>query len=263
MFLTAVLLTTSFMGATIRTTVQVYVQQQQDAPQQRSFMSPSVVVLHNLRQGLPRLPSVICWFGLFFLGVNSYTIVSYWVLGVSLYDIVDPAAYFDRIRLAYNIGWVYLLLLATIGLCIPAIVVEGASPMYSFSRAWTRSEGHRFLILSTLLLIDGWLVRLAVGLTLDLKGVFHNLWVHDLVYATLHSFFMPIGWIVMTVLYLNVRIDREGCNREVLIRDLDGHGDIHCFGRFRTTYKTGSRNASVDTCQPVLLEDEERPFSKP
>jgi hypothetical protein len=68
------------------------------------------------------------------------------------------------------------------------------------------------------------LVRLAVGLTLNLKGVFHSLWVHDLAYATLHSFFMPIGWIVMTVLYLNVRIDREGCNREVLVRDLDSHG---------------------------------------
>ena len=215
-FIVVMVLVTIVKAAMIRTTVQ-------------SFLRTRVSLATNLRHGVDRFPHMCLWFLIYVVGVIAYAIVVGIVLGL-----IMLVAYFllgqDLASICYivlQVGNLFLTYYITLVLvfCMPTIVVERVSALKSFVRAWEMADGHRCMILCTLLsLLLASIIFFAIeylifgGFGWTALAVVHGISL---------LFWFPMGTIATTMLYLNIRVDKEGCNAEVLKSELDkGDADL-------------------------------------
>lgn len=209
LFLFLALLGTVVKAAMIRTTAQ-------------AFVPTSVTMMTNLRHGLNRLPTMMLWGLLYVVGLIVYSLV----VGITMAILVvvasalfnaDVGALFHALLSLGNLFLTYYITLVLV-FCMPSIVVERISAWQSFFRAWDMAQGHRCMILCALLALGfGSLLTFALEYV-----IFHGLgWnVLAIINGITSLFWMPLGTILITLLYLNVRVDKEGLNAQVLTQEL-------------------------------------------
>lgn len=110
---------------------------------------------------------------------------------------------------------------------VPAVtVLEGLGPIKSLSRSRSLSKGHIWKILGVLTVV--WLIyfalyftlALSVGATLSMETMTTNTRLLEVLTAILSVFVYPIIGVVVTLLYYDMRIRKEGFEISMMMRDL-------------------------------------------
>ena len=225
-------------AAMIRTTVQ-------------SFLRTRVSLATNLRHGVNRFPHLCLWFLICVVGVIVYVIVVATVVTLIML-VPDFLLGQDLASICYvvlQVGYLFLTSYITLVLvfCMPTIVVERVSALKSFVRAWEMADGHRCMILCTLLsLLLVSIIFYAIEY-LIFGGFGRTAWA--IVEGISLLFLFPMRAIATTMLYLNIRVDKEGYNADVLKSELDkGDADL---GLVPTS------EHGADTYRAVPVDDDE------
>ena len=215
-----VLLASVLKAAMIRTTVQ-------------AFLPAPVTLWTNVRHGINRLPQMMLWCLFYLVGLIIYTIavgiaimivmvLAILLLGQDAGLIVYILLQLGNLVLSYYIALVLVF-------CMPLIVVERVSALRSFERAWDMAAGHRCMILCSELIL---LLAAMLVFALEYLAFAGMGWtVLAVVHGLTCMIWIPLGTILVTMLYLNVRVDKEGLNAQVLKDELDkGDADVGLAG---------------------------------
>lgn len=237
------LLGTVVKAAMIRTTVQ-------------GFLGlPHANLVGHLQRGVRALPTVLLWYLLFLAGWMVYSIAVMIVIAlvIFVFALLFSGAGDDAggavVLVVYvllqvaNVVLTYYIALVLV-FCLPAIMVENASAFSAYERAWSMARGHRCLIFCTMLMFT--LVSLLILLV---EAVFTLLLTNGswtalgIVTAVTQMILLPSATILISVLYINVRIVNEGCNRQVLLKDFMESGGVDGQG--------GSVSSALDLDMPL------------
>lgn len=230
-------------AAMIRTTVQAF------------LPSTPATTFINLRHGTSRLPHILCYSLYFALGYLVYTIVVAMVtamlIGAATLLLRSNSMGVHLLYLLLQIVNVFMSYYITLILvfCMPIMVVERASAWQSLKRAWQMAAGHRGMILCAQLLL---LVAIMLVFVLEMVLVADVTSLLIVQALTAILFWMPLGNILMTLLSLNVRIDKEGLNAQLLASELT-KADI----ALGIIDKKDSAAAAAGAYQPVAVNDKE------
>lgn len=132
------------------------------------------------------------------------------------------------------------------------VVVEGLGAIASFKRSWTLSKGSWCYIFCTFLIFYIFLIilQLVWGTVVvggsDVNSSMLSLW-GSILSIMPAIFFVPIMSIVMTLMYLNMRIEKEGLNEHVLLRDLGASGAVDA--SYSPLVESGANAESTPTSQ--------------
>lgn len=132
------------------------------------------------------------------------------------------------ISIAIMIAWLVFIIFVYVSLVIliPVIMIENLGSLDGIKRAWTLSWNNRCYIFCTLFcfLLVYYLGILVLAVIIGSVGGSNALFTAvGSIALTLPSLvFLPIATILETVVYLNIRVQREALNVDVLIKDLDG-----------------------------------------
>merc|ERR1712224_750433 len=122
----------------------------------------------------------------------------------------------------------------------PAIVIENLGPIDGIKRTWELAQNNRCYIFCTLLCF-GFIYNISI---LIISGTIANFVGNDAVFSPWGIFvsmlptiiYLPLTYILKTVVYLNIRVQQEGMNHDVLTDDLDsickGSNDYRCERRY-------------------------------
>lgn len=239
--LSATLLLTGLLAAvvkaaTVHATIQVYLRfGNSDAaghPHQAldHYLRDSIkTIFYSLCYGVKKLPTMICWLGLFLLCLLTYFVASLFIVN----KVTVLVFQIGGVKFSFWVGFLLTIATTCLGIslalffifCFPVIVVERANAGRSIARAWTIARGHRSMVFFTLVAGSAFalLVKQTGNLVLVIFGA--DLYVYEAVHLASSLFLVPFGGIVVTVVYLNVRIDNEGLNRDVLLKEVK---DLMC-----------------------------------
>ena len=198
-------------AAIIRTTAQSFVQQ-------------SLTLGSNLKYGVGLLPTIILWSLLYVFGFIVYIVA---VMIVMLLIVGLAALLFPQEAAAIIFVLSYVAVLATtyyiamiLVFCMPAITIERVSAVQSFARAWSMTRGQRCLIFCSLFIL--FIAAAGIGFLEAILVDTYSLspTAQGLIDSVASFVFIPLGGIVITVLYIHVRVVNEGCTRDILVKDL-------------------------------------------
>ena len=204
---------------------------------------------------------ILCWSGLITIGFIVYQIVVTLVLvtAVLLADAIGGDTLSIIMHLLLNIANLVLSYYISLVLvfCLPVIVVERASATGALTRAWTMAQGHRCMVFCTLIvtLLAVVLVTIAEGIVLFILGLGSSWTAWFGVYLLNNLFMFPFSAISVTVLYINVRVDKDGLNRDVLHKEFRESEDDFV-GNDPNNSMDVSVLSSTGDYQPVLLDDD-------
>jgi len=125
-------------------------------------------------------------------------------------------------------AWMVFKIYVFVSLVIlsPAVVVENLGPINGIKRAWDLANRNRCYIFCTLFYFGFkycLLILVIIGIITNVfgKDAIFNAW-GILVTMLPTIIFLPLACIWKTVVYLNIRVQREGMNHGVLMNDLEG-----------------------------------------
>lgn len=201
-------------AATMRTAAQGLLVSSQQQQQQISLLS-------SLQHGAGRLPSIVAWFGLTALGIMVLVVLlaMLWVatektlegMGGSQGLVMAIASGFGLVGviLSYYIASILVS-------CLPAIVVERASPWGAMSRAWQLRAGNFWTIIGVLVVMS----VVETGVTAATAAIPLDGFVSITINSLVSLFLWPYIRAVVTVLYVKLRIDSEGYTKEMMAKEL-------------------------------------------
>lgn len=135
-----------------------------------------------------------------------------WLLGVGVF-------------LAAMVAMVYVSV--SMMLLSAVVMVEQKGPMEAIRRCWDLASGHRCFLYCTVFLLSlanyifqQIVAAIFLGSDPDQRASVFGCLVQ---FASL-VFVLPLAAIITTVVYLNIRAEQEGLNRDVLLQDLTGDG---------------------------------------
>ncbi len=116
-----------------------------------------------------------------------------------------------------------LFLMVSFAVYVPAIIIERLGPVAALGRSWQLVKGDRWRLLGIgfvfgILIIISSLLSLIPGVAIG----FVNNTLGIAVNAAIGALVLPLGGIAYAVIYLDLRIRKEGLTLTVLADDLDG-----------------------------------------
>jgi len=182
-------------------------------------------------------------FGAIMLVVNTMQVGNF-ILGSILST--DPSnVLITLLVFVVYVAWMVFMTYVFVSLAIlsPAIVIENLGPIDGIKRAWDLANSNRCYIFCTSFcsgLIYNLLILIISGIIMNVfgKDAIFNAW-GALVTLIPAIIYIPFDCILKTVVYLNIRVQREGMNHGVLINDLDGmiKGEVAVLDVKEETYK--------------------------
>jgi len=133
------------------------------------------------------------------------------------------------VGLATAVGYLFLvipgiILSGFLVVTIPAVVIEGRRGFDALSRSWQLVEGHWWHAFGTSL-VAGLILGFGVGLFSGFLSAFHAHWVllmfADIAVSTV---FTPFATLVAVLLYVDLRVRREGLTAESLSQQVTALG---------------------------------------
>mmetsp|Transcript_38153 Transcript_38153/g.43549 ORF Transcript_38153/g.43549 Transcript_38153/m.43549 type:complete len:370 (-) Transcript_38153:141-1250(-) len=126
------------------------------------------------------------------------------------------------------VAWFVFLIYVFVPLVIlsPSIVIENLGPIDGIKRAWDLAQSNRCYIFCTVFcfgLIYNLLILIINGIVVSVAGKEATFSAWGVLVSMLPAIiYLPLVCILKTIVYLNIRVQREGMNRGVLIDNLDG-----------------------------------------
>mmetsp|Transcript_7006 Transcript_7006/g.7775 ORF Transcript_7006/g.7775 Transcript_7006/m.7775 type:complete len:367 (+) Transcript_7006:70-1170(+) len=126
------------------------------------------------------------------------------------------------------VAWMVFMTYVFVSLAIlsPAIVIENLGPIDGIKRAWDLAQSNRCYIFCTVFcfgLIYNLLILIINGIVVSVAGKEATFSAWGVLVSMLPAIiYLPLVCILKTIVYLNIRVQREGMNRGVLIDNLDG-----------------------------------------
>jgi hypothetical protein len=179
-----------------------------------------------LKKGFSRWCDIFGAASLISLGMGlSHVVVQ--IIGVLL--MYTQNNFFISLAFLIFIAYFALLMYVLVILKIlsPVIMVEGTGPINSIKRCWELSRDNRCYIFCTVfcLAMVYYVSQLVIGLILVSSGgldAFYSWW-GALLLILPALVYVPLAVIAETVVYLNIRVQREGMNYSVLDSELYGN----------------------------------------
>lgn len=145
--------------------------------------------------------------------------------------------------------------LTGLALTSPAIVIEKFGPVRGMKRSWELSTSSKCYVWSVMTIFS--IVMFFIGF---LEGAIASAFMDAAIAQILNSLtvilFLPMRSILVTVLYLNLRVGKESMNQEVLLGDLV-KDEIPS-----SSFQTDNAEESIDYRHVPLIDEDENEFSE-
>jgi len=184
--------------------------------------------LNSLKQGFSRWCDL---FGTGLLVALGLAVCHLFTFGV-FYAILQLSTKLVPLVFILQICYIVFLIFVSVSLMImvPVIIVEQKGPVDTIKRCWELANGQRCFIFCTVfcLAIISWILQILLAklfIAVHPDGPAAPA-THSFLYSLLSVLpslvFMPLMTITETVVYFNIRVEREGLNHETLEGELGG-----------------------------------------